>query len=212
MVDLGQAAAWHRQVAALVVVAGHGGVRDPQLVVVQQRLAAQQTRFVQITTAGGQALPSLAPTPADLTAAGPALRDKSPAALEAVFRTMVTTLDLADRTLDQAAQSASGLNSWPPALRNALVYGAFSAAVFTIQVVLLFALDETRALPLLAPVCLIVLPGFAWLAGYLTTGAVFRPRAGSVKADRTPRLGVAICLAPNLLLCLGLGVLYVIRP
>jgi len=211
MVDLAQAAAWHRQVAALVLVAGHSGVRDPQLLVVQQRLAAQQARFVQITTAAGQALPSLSPTPADLTAAGPALRDHSPVALEAVFRTMVTTLDLADRTLDQAEQSAPGLNAWPPALRNALVYGAFSAAVFTIQVLLLFTLDETTVLPLLAPLCLIVLPGFAWLAGYFTIGAAFRPRGGAIKVDRTPRLGVAVCLAPNLLLCAGLGVLYLIR-
>ena len=211
MVDLAQAAAWHRQVAALVLVAGHSGVRDPQLLVVQQRLAGQQARFVQITTAAGQALPSLSPTSADITAAGPALRDHSPVALEAVFRTMVTTLDLADRTLDQAARSAPGLNAWPPALRNALVYGAFSAAVFTIQVLLLFTLDETTVLPLLAPLCLIVLPGFAWLAGYFTIGAAFRPRGGAIKVDRTPRLGVAVCLAPNLLLCAGLGVLYLIR-
>jgi hypothetical protein len=211
MVDLAQAAAWHRQVAALALVAGHAGVRDPQLLVVQQRLAAQQARFVQVATATGQLLPSLVPDPADITAAGPALRDRSPAALEAVFRTMVTTMDLADRTLDQAAQGAPGLASWPPAVRNALVYGGYSAGVFAIQVLLLFTLDETRALPLLAPVCLLVLPAFAWLAGFLTTGAVFRPRPGVARVDRTPRLGVAICLAPNLLLCVALGLLYLVR-
>jgi hypothetical protein len=211
MVDLAQAAAWHRQVAALALVAGHAGVRDPQLLVVQQRLAAQQARFVQVATMTGHVLPSLMPDPADLTAAGPALRDRSPAALEAVFRTMVTTMDLADRTLDQAVQGSPRLGTWPPAVRNALIYGLYSAGVFALQVVLLFTLDETRALPLLAPVCLLVLPAFAWLGGYLTTGAVFRPGPGAARVDRTPRLGVAISLAPNLLLCVALGVLYLIR-
>lgn len=211
MVDLAQAAAWHRQVAALALVAEHAGVRDPQLLQVRQHLAAQQARFFQVTTASGQSLPSLMPSPADITAAGPLLRDTSSVALAAVFGTMVTTLNLTDATLERAARATPGLSTWPPALRNGLVYGAFSTAVFAIQVVLLLLLDETTALLLMAPVCLIVLPAFAWLAGFLTIGAVFRPAAGATRADRTPRLGVAICLAPNLLLCAALGLLYLAR-
>ena len=95
-------------------------------------------------------------------------------------------------------------------MRNGLVYGGFAVSVLIIQVVLFVVADEGSTLPMLAPVCLLGLPAFAWLGGFLTVGAAFRPPVGG-KVNRTPRLGVAICLMPNVLLCAALGVLLVAR-
>jgi hypothetical protein len=94
--------------------------------------------------------------------------------------------------------------------RNGLVYGGFAMSVLIIQVVLFVVADEASTLPMLAPVCLLVLPAFAWLGGWLTIGAAFRAPAGG-KVNRTPRLGAVICLMPNALLCAALGVLFAAR-
>jgi hypothetical protein len=92
-------------------------------------------------------------------------------------------------------------------LRNAAVYGIYSAAVFAVQLILFIVLDESRSLPVAAPLCLLVLPALAWAAGYLTIGAVFQAPSGAT-LNRTPRLGVVVCLIPDMLMCAAIGVLF----
>jgi len=92
-------------------------------------------------------------------------------------------------------------------LRNAAVYAAYSVPVLAVQV-FLFALLGTSNLPKAAPLCLLVLPGLAFLAGYLTIGALFPAPPGET-VNRTPRLGVVVCLVPNILLCVGFVTLFV---
>jgi hypothetical protein len=92
-----------------------------------------------------------------------------------------------------------------PALRNAAVYGGFAFTVLVVQLGLFVVLDEGTQLPLFAPICLLVLPAFAWLAGFLTIGALFRQKP----VIRTPRLGAVICALPDLLLCAGVVLLFV---
>jgi hypothetical protein len=87
-----------------------------------------------------------------------------------------------------------------------IVYGGYAAAVVATQFVL-FTLFNEEQLPFLAPCCLIVLPAFSWVAGYATVGLAFGGRG--TKVDRTPRLGLLVNLIPDLLLCAGLGVLFV---
>jgi hypothetical protein len=123
---------------------------------------------------------------------------------------MMSTLDRIDASLHRASEAAPTVGTLPPMLRNGLVYGAFSLAVFATQIVLLFTVDE-RTLPLLAPVCLLLLPAFAWLGGYLTIGGLFAPKPGEPPLNQTPRFGVGVCLGPNLLLCAGLGILTLLR-
>jgi hypothetical protein len=118
-------------------------------------------------------------------------------------------------TPPQPAQAAPGPMGPPESLtrvavRNGLVYGGFAATVLVVQIVLFIVADEASTLPTLAPVCLIGLPAFAWLGGWLTVGAAFRPPVGG-KLNRTPRLGAVICLMPNALLCAALGVLFIAR-
>ncbi len=97
----------------------------------------------------------------------------------------------------------SGLAGWPSALRNGFIYGGYTLIVFMIEAALFFAAGEQR-LAMVSPLCLLVLPALAWGAGWITVGAAFR---GDSVVDRTPRLGAAICLLPNLLICGGLAVL-----
>ncbi len=93
-------------------------------------------------------------------------------------------------------------------LRNAAIYGAYSAAVLAVQVVLFLLLDESTSLPTAAPLCLLILPAFAWTAGWLSIGVLFTPGPDGT-LDRSPRLGVLVCMIPNVLLCAAVGVLFV---
>lgn len=96
------------------------------------------------------------------------------------------------------------------ALRNATVYGSFAATVLLVQIGLFIVLDEAT-LPLTAPLCLLVLPAFAWLAGYLTISVAFRPAPGKRTVERTPRLGAVVCTIPDMLLFAGVVVLFAIK-
>ena len=107
------------------------------------------------------------------------------------------------------APPASGFSRWRPGRRNAIVYGGFAVTVTVLQVLLFTVVDE-RTLPLLAPCCLFVMPAFAWAAGWFTVGLVFRGGPDGEKVDRTPRVGAIICLIPDLLLCAGLGALFIL--
>lgn len=95
-----------------------------------------------------------------------------------------------------------------PGLRNAAVYGGFAITVLAAQLGLFVLLDDTQ-LPLTAPLCLLVLPAFAWLGGFITIGVLFRSPPGEKPVSRSPRLGALVCALPDLLLCAGVGVLFV---
>jgi hypothetical protein len=95
-------------------------------------------------------------------------------------------------------------------LRNGAVYGAYSAAVLVVQALLFLLLDESRQLPSAAPLCLLVLPAMAWAAGYLTIGVVFRAGPDG-KLKRTPRFGAIVCLIPDALLFVWVGVLFLVN-
>jgi hypothetical protein len=90
------------------------------------------------------------------------------------------------------------------------IYGAYSAAVLSVQLFLFLVLDESRQLPSAAPVCLLVLPAMAWAAGYLTIGAVASPGPNG-KVRHAPRLGLVICLIPDALLFVWVGVLFLVN-
>jgi hypothetical protein len=109
-----------------------------------------------------------------------------------------------------AEAAAAGTTTARPrvGLRNAAVYGAYAVPVLGVQAFLFLLLDEVSSLPLAAPLCLLVLPALAFLAGYLTIGTLF-PAPPGEKVNRTPRLGVVVCLIPNALLCAGFVALFV---
>jgi hypothetical protein len=229
VVDLTQAATWHRQAAALVAAADRAGVGTGQLPAVQQRLLVQRARLAEAVAAAGPPSPTLEPTPAEIAAAMPGLGDLSPHAVGAALAAAEATIDAADSALAVerrpapqpppapagpsggtavAVRKRRNITTWPPSTRNAIVYGGYAAAVLITQFVLFTAFNEEQ-LPFLAPCCLVVLPAFSWAAGYATCGIAFAGGRDGPKVNRTPRLGLVVNLIPDLLLCAGLGVLFV---
>jgi hypothetical protein len=232
---LAQAVAWHRQVTAMVTAADRAGVASTELPAVRQHLSGQASRLTQAATQLGAALPALVPTPAEIAAAGQSLGDLSSSAVAAALSTMRATLAAVDSALDPDARPAPvpvqphpaviaqpapvGPGAPPPALtrlgrygvgpRNAAVYGAYSAVVLAVQAALFLLLDEVR-LPAAAPLCLLVLPAMAWLAGYITISTAF-PAPPGQSPNRTPRLGVLVCLLPNALLVAAVVILFAIN-
>jgi hypothetical protein len=76
---------------------------------------------------------------------------------------------------------------WPVGV----IYLAYALVCLVVQFGFLAALNDA-ALTYASPVCLLVLPAFAWGAGFVTLAATHRG------ADRRPRLGAAICVLPDL--------------
>src|SRR6185436_1612439 len=91
-----------------------------------------------------------------------------------------------------------GVTGWPPRKRNALVYGCFALGVLFV----LFATALDSEHPLLIVLSVLVLPFVAWLAAIVTILVLFRD--SPTGRSTTPKMGLLICLAPNLLLCCGL--------
>jgi hypothetical protein len=218
----------HRRVAALATAASRAGVEHPDLSGVQERLTRQQALFAQAWVATGMPAPRLAPSPEDVAAAGAALGDLSADAVGAAARTMVSTLDDVDATLGAALTSTpsavpapvplpvpaarpvrppqvGGMAGWPPRRRNALIYGCFALGVLFAHIAT--ALDEAH--PQLLVISMLVLPIVAWLAALVTILVLFR--GSPTGRSTTPKMGLLICLAPDLLLCCGVLGLAVAR-
>jgi hypothetical protein len=225
--DLNQAAAWHRQVAALATAADRLGVAAADLPTVRSRLHTQQIRLNEAAARAGAPLPPLVPTPAEVAAATPVFGDFSVPVVARAVQTMLATLDAADAVLVPApvpavvaaptAATAPPLGApapspeatgrrWPVGVRNGLVYAAFAFLVMVMQIGLFIVIDE-QALPFYAPLCLLVLPLFAWAAGWFTIGLAFPTPPGTPGPPRSWRLGLVVSMLPNILLCAWVGVL-----
>jgi hypothetical protein len=98
-------------------------------------------------------------------------------------------------TAPAPARAPKGIETWRHGPRNSLVYGACTLVLLVLQAALFYSVSETQ-LPLWSPVCLLVLPAFAWAAGWVLVGALFEPAAGT-RLNRTPRLGAVVCFAPE---------------
>jgi len=231
--DLDQAAAWHRQIAGLAAAADRAGVATAEVPLLRSRLFAQQARFAELAAQVGAPLPALMPSPVEIAAAASTLGDMSTPVVGRAVQTALTTLDAVDQALSGGAARPTSartpvettspaqatltapttgssvttqLAAAPPTLRNGLIYGGYAVAVMAIQIVLFFLLDEQGSLLAASPVCLIVLPAFAWLAGWLTIGMI-APSVPGQPVHRSPKLGALISAAPNFLLICALGVL-----
>ncbi|MER7459664.1 hypothetical protein [Micromonospora sp. NPDC126480] len=161
-----------------------------ELATVRTRLAAQETRL----RAAGVPPISLVPTPPELTEATRSMAS-GPAAVLAELRVARARVDAAEAALD--ARGLVGAAGWPVAARNLLVYGPLALLVPVIQLVLLAVVGSG---PVTAAALFggLVMPAAAFGAGWWGIGRLFPPGAGG-RPDRTPRLGVLVCLVPAVL-------------
>ncbi|WP_229067761.1 hypothetical protein [Actinoplanes sp. DH11] len=119
-----------------------------------------------------------------------------PAAVLAALREARATADAADHAFIGPAP----LGPHRPWARNLMIYGPFAAVVLLVQVILFLLVGSP---PDYALVCGLSMPLLAFGLGWATLGFVYGDEGTPV--DRTPVLGVIVCLVPVLLTCAGQG-------
>lgn len=173
-----------------------------ELAGVRARLAPQRAKLL----AQGVPDAALQPAPADVAAAAQAMAGGPPAVLAALRRAR-TTADAADAT-EHGTVPVQARGETPAWLRNLIVYGPFAVVVLIVQVALYLTADTD--LVLYAALCGLSMPAAAFAIGWLTIGLAFVPPPGE-KVDRTPLFGLAVCFAPIVATCMGVGLLNLVR-
>ncbi|MBG0560957.1 hypothetical protein [Actinoplanes aureus] len=163
-----------------------------ELSAVRARLAPQRARLVRDF---GVPENELLPQATDQAAAMERVAG-GPAAVLAALRDARTTADAADN----AFVGPAPLGPHRPWLRNLLIYGPFAAVVLLVQIVLFLLAGSP---PDYALLCGLSMPLLAFGLGWATIGFVYGDEGR--KVDRTPLLGVIVCLVPVLLTCMGQG-------
>ncbi|GAA4679842.1 hypothetical protein [Phytohabitans rumicis] len=173
-----------------------------ELAGVRARLAPQRAKLL----AQGVPEDQLQPSPADVAAAAAAMVG-GPVAVLAALRRARTTADAADAT-EQGTAPMGPKGETPAWVRNLIVYGPLAAAVLLVQLALYLTADND--LPLYAVLCGLTMPAVAFGFGWVTVGMAFEAPAGG-KVDRTPLVGAAVCFAPVVATCMGVGLLTLVR-
>jgi hypothetical protein len=134
--DLAQAAAWHRQIAALVNAADRAGLAAVDsaaadgLPALRARLWHQEALFTQLATRDGAALPALQPSAAQVDTAAAGLTGLTGSAVVQLLHSASSTLDAAEQVLqaylagapvgsDVALAASSGSGSSVPGGQSA---------------------------------------------------------------------------------------------
>lgn len=179
-----------------------------ELTGVRGRLTLQRARFADVASRLSLRLPALAPTPSEVDAAISA--EAGPSGVLAVLHQARSTLDSADAELSAVDSGGPALAGRPAAVRNLVVYGAFALLTLVLQLVLFLVASE-QSLPLLAPICGLVLPLLGFALGWLAIGLVY-PTGPGATVDRTPLVGAVVCLVvPVLVTCAGFGIVALVR-
>jgi hypothetical protein len=172
-----------------------------ELAAVRARLAPQRAKLLD----QGAPEAALQPSQADLASAAQSMAG-GPAAVLTALRQARATADAADATVLGTMPTAGADTAvW---LRNMIVYGPFAAVVLLVQIALYATAD--RDLPLYAVLCGLTMPAAAFGLGWLTIGVAF-PAPPDGRVERTPLVGLAVCLAPVVATCMGVGALSLVR-
>jgi len=174
-----------------------------ELAGVRARLAPQRAKLL----AQGVPDAALQPSPADVAVAAQAMAGGPPTVLTAL-RQARATADAADGAEMGTLRIARPRGETPAWLRNLIVYGPFAVVVLIVQVALYLTADTD--LVLYAVLCGLTMPAAAFGLGWLTLGLAFVPPSGE-KVDRTPIFGLAVCFAPIVATCMGVGLLNLVR-
>jgi hypothetical protein len=164
---------------------------------VRARLAPQRARLVSDL---GLAEAELVPQPAEQAAAAQAVTGGPTVVLAALHQARATA-DAADASM---VGPAGRDRPWTPWLRNLMVYGPYAIVVLLVQLTL-YAVVDTGSRYAWAVGWGLLMPVVAFGLGWITIGFVFG--GGPGRTERTPLLGAAVCLAPVLVTCMGVGLL-----
>jgi len=193
------------EAAAIVEQEAAAAAAAEELAATRRRIAAQAVRLVEISEKLAIAAPQLTPTADDRAAAlatvesadSSASADPS-AGISAALRGATATLDAADATLFSAVNPGSTdglLPTWPPLLRNGIVYFWFAAlSMVAIAEITKIAGQSARA-GLLDLVFAIVVPTCAWLVAWMSVGSLFGADVDG-RRHRSPWFGALLCVVP----------------
>ncbi|MFC0533454.1 hypothetical protein [Phytohabitans kaempferiae] len=173
-----------------------------ELAAVRARLAPQRAKLL----AQGVPEAALRPAPAEVAVAAEAMAGGPPAVL-AALRAARSTADTADAA-EHGGVPLGPRGETPAWLRNLIVYGPFAVVVLIVQVALYLTADTDLVLS--AVLCGLTMPVAAFGLGWLTIGMAFVAPPGG-KVDRTPLFGIAVCFAPIVATCMGVGLLNLVR-
>ncbi|WP_025617416.1 hypothetical protein [Salinispora cortesiana] len=161
-----------------------------ELATVRAQLAGQEARLRD----SGVPPISLAPTPPELSAASRSMAS-GPATVLAALREAASRVESADAAL--AARGLVNLAGWPVIARNLLCYAPLALLMPLVQLILL-AVTGPSTVSATALVVGLATPAAAFAAGWWWVGRLAGPETGG-QPDRTPRLGVLVCLVPAIL-------------
>jgi hypothetical protein len=173
-----------------------------ELAGVRARLAPQRAKLL----AQGVPDATLQPSPPEVAGAAQAMAGGPPAVL-AALRQARATANAADAT-EHGALPIGARGETPAWLRNLIVYGPFAVVVLIVQVALYLTADTDLVLS--AVLCGLTMPVAAFGLGWFTIGLALVPPRGE-KLDRTPLFGLAVCFAPIVATCMGVGLLNLVR-
>lgn len=179
---------------------------------VRQRIALQRSRLSDVATRYARTAPLIDPLADERGAAAAVVAsvtsDPTPG-INAALQGARATLDAADATLSAAvtAPVATGpLPSWPPAVRNGLVYGWYALLALIVLVVISGIAGGSQQAQLVVDFFAVIVPVGAWVVGWLSIKVLFGRRAsprfgppGSAAEKRQSSnllLGVVICAWP----------------
>lgn len=193
------------EAAAIVAQEAAAAAAAEELAGTRRRVAAQAVRLVEISDKLAIAAPQLTPTAGDRSAAIETLKaaDSSASAdpsagISAALRGATATLDAADATLFSAVNPGSTdglLPTWPPLLRNGIVYFWFAAlSLVAIAEITKVAGPSARA-NVLDLVFAVVVPTCAWLVAWMSVGIMFGADVDG-RRHRSPWFGALLCVVP----------------
>lgn len=158
-----------------------------ELATVRAQLAGQEARLREC----GVPPISLTPTPPEHSAASRSMAS-GPATVLAALREAAGRVESADAAL--TARGLINLAGWPVIARNLLCYAPLALLMPLVQLILL-AITGPSTVSTVALVVGLATPAAAFAAGWWWVGHLAGPEAGG-QPDRTPRLGVLVCLFP----------------
>ncbi|WP_043964988.1 hypothetical protein [Micromonospora haikouensis] len=150
-----------------------------ELTGVRERLAPQRSRLREL----GVPPIVLAPSPPELSEAAREMVG-GPTAVSTALRAAREWADGADGLL--AGRGRTGAGTWPPRLRNMLVYGPLALVVPLLQV-LLYATTGPGPASVVALVCGLPMPAAAFVVGWIGVGRLFGETSGAAAAHHAGR-------------------------
>lgn len=138
--------------------------------------------------------------PASPHPTGPAPAVEGPGAVQTRLRRAGECVRIAEAAATEAerlGELPALFPAWSPQARNAVIYGACSLGGLVLQFVMIALYQNkvvTDPFTTYSWTCC-GFPAFAFIAGYLLTGILGKPRLADAKAVRTPRMGALICAA-----------------